>query len=86
MPSKLDNTILYVLYEQRVFSSMGAIKITDIPLGTSSATMHRRLKLLCEAGLVSKGLTERNANTYYITPKGTNFYKESLGDEFDEGI
>jgi len=63
---------------------MGAVKIEDIPLDAKPNTIYRRLKMLCKAGLVGKGLLEVNASTYYITPKGIDFYKESIG--YEEGI
>ena len=76
-----DWAILHFLYTDGYDSRLRAVKLADIDVDKKPDSLYKRLKTLCNAGFVSKGMSDSRLHTYYITPRGIEFYKE---EDFSE--
>jgi len=72
----LDAAILDFLYTEGYKSKINPVKQTDIALDIKQISLYKRLTVLRGAGLIEQGLLNGHAYTYYITPKGIDFYLE----------
>ena len=73
--------ILDSLCKAGLTSRLKAAKIIEIDIDAKPNTLYSRLAILCKAGLVSKGLSEGHAHTYYITTEGVEFLAEDIKEE-----
>ena len=59
-------------------SKMTGITIKQFKLDRTASAIHRRLQYLESKGFVCRGFRLANADTYYVTPEGINFYMEAV--------
>lgn len=74
---RIDISILYKLYEEDIMSPLCSWQIKDFinktKINLSYNTILRRVTKLCDKEFLLYGYKEKKANTYYLSPKGTNF-------------
>ena len=73
-----DLALLKIFIDGNHFLKVTGLLLKDINLDRSAHTIYNRLVRLQSQGYVGRGYRISNADTFYITQKGIDFYREAM--------
>ena len=73
-----DLALLGDLYEGSHLSGVTGLSIRGFKLDRSYNSIYKRLNLLEAYGYVRRGFQLAQADTYFITPEGIQYYEEAM--------
>ena len=73
-----DLALLKTFLDGNHFTKVTGVLLKNISLDRKNHTIYNRLVRLQSKGYVGRGYRISNADTFYITPKGIEFYREEM--------